>query len=171
MNDPWDDLYYGTGGLIITPSGMRIPVGDASFAPPAASSLPARAPAGGARAVAPASAGAGFKGVGPKGYRRSDQRIREAICERMLLDPYLDASNVAVGVTRGRVTLGGSVPWDRRREGAIAAAERVVAHAVQDELRVESGAGSGAGARKTGGRRKPKAKRRATARRQRGGRR
>ena len=32
------------------------------------------------------------RGRGPKGYRRSDERIREDVCERLTEDPFIDAS-------------------------------------------------------------------------------
>jgi hypothetical protein len=79
-----------------------------------------------------------YRGVGPRGYHRTDQRLRETVCERMLLDPYLDASGITVSVSKGRVVLKGTVPSVRMREGAIAAAERVAPGAVRAELRVAS---------------------------------
>lgn len=48
-------------------------------------------------------------GVGPRGYRRSDERIREDACEALSEDPYLDASNIEVTVEDGELTLSGSV--------------------------------------------------------------
>lgn len=47
-------------------------------------------------------------GRGPKGYQRSDDRIREDICERLMTSPY-DASDVEVSVHQGEVTLTGTV--------------------------------------------------------------
>jgi len=47
-------------------------------------------------------------GRGPKGYQRSDDRIREDICERLMTSPY-DASDVEVTVSQGEVTLTGTV--------------------------------------------------------------
>ena len=92
MNDPWDDLYYGTGAFLITPSGLRIPVGQVGPALPASDAPAAGATRGRAATGARVDSGARFRGVGPKGYRRTDERIHDAICDRMLLDPYLDAS-------------------------------------------------------------------------------
>ena len=46
---------------------------------------------------------------GPKNYRRSDERIREDICER-LMQSDIDASDVTVTVTDGRVVFEGTVP-------------------------------------------------------------
>jgi len=47
-------------------------------------------------------------GRGPKGYTRSDERIREDICER-LMDAWMNAEHVDVRVKDGEVTLVGSV--------------------------------------------------------------
>ncbi|XXF75249.1 BON domain-containing protein [Myxococcaceae bacterium GXIMD 01537] len=47
-------------------------------------------------------------GRGPKGYVRSDERIHEDICER-LLHSWLDVEDVEVRVKQGEVTLVGSV--------------------------------------------------------------
>ncbi len=51
-----------------------------------------------------------FQGRGPKGYRRSDERLREIICERLTDDPWVDAQDIHVEVKSGEVTLQGSVP-------------------------------------------------------------
>jgi len=64
----------------------------------------------------------GFRGRGPKGYRRSDDRIREDVCERLLYDDYVDASDIEVSVEAGEVTLNGTVPdreTKRRAEDLI----------------------------------------------------
>ncbi|RZT39077.1 BON domain-containing protein [Cupriavidus agavae] len=50
---------------------------------------------------------------GPKGYQRSDTRIREDLCERLSLYRSLDVREVEVSVTGGIVTLAGTV---RNRE-------------------------------------------------------
>jgi osmotically-inducible protein OsmY len=55
----------------------------------------------------------GFYGKGPKGYTRSDERIREDVCDRLSADDELDASDITVTVSAGEVTLEGTVP-DRR---------------------------------------------------------
>ena len=50
-----------------------------------------------------------FLGRGPKGYRRSDERIREEICDRLLTHPDIDASDIEVVVRGGIATLAGTV--------------------------------------------------------------
>ncbi|KVN27168.1 hypothetical protein WT11_29190 [Burkholderia stagnalis] len=47
---------------------------------------------------------------GPKGYTRSDERIREDVCERLAGALDIDVSNVSVQVNEGRVELDGTVP-------------------------------------------------------------
>jgi hypothetical protein len=59
---------------------------------------------------------------GPKNYQRSDERIREDICERLWHDSYIDSSEVEVKVQNGEVTLEGAVPrrdmkYSDRRHG------------------------------------------------------
>lgn len=48
-------------------------------------------------------------GKGPKGYKRSDERIREEVCEVMTRQGYVDASDVEVFVEGGVVRLVGTV--------------------------------------------------------------
>jgi osmotically-inducible protein OsmY len=48
-------------------------------------------------------------GVGPRGYRRSDDRIREDVCERFTEHGQLDPTDVEVSVREGEVLLTGSV--------------------------------------------------------------
>jgi hypothetical protein len=55
---------------------------------------------------------------GPKGYQRSDERIREDICERLIRSEHIDSSEVTIEVSGGNVTLEGTVP-DRRMKHAI----------------------------------------------------
>jgi len=51
----------------------------------------------------------GNSGKGPKGYVRSDERIREDVCDRLSDDDELDASDITVTVSNGEVRLEGSV--------------------------------------------------------------
>ncbi|MBL9037871.1 MAG: BON domain-containing protein [Archangium sp.] len=48
------------------------------------------------------------KGTGPKGYKRSDERLKEDISER-IMGMGIDASDVEVSVSNGEVTLSGTV--------------------------------------------------------------
>ena len=49
-------------------------------------------------------------GRGPKGYQRSDERLREDISERLMQAGNVDSSEVTVNVVSGAVTLEGTVP-------------------------------------------------------------
>lgn len=49
------------------------------------------------------------RGKGPKGYVRSDGRIRDDVCDLLTDDERLDASNIEVSVSNGEVTLNGYV--------------------------------------------------------------
>jgi hypothetical protein len=51
----------------------------------------------------------GYRGKGPRNYKRSDQRIREIVCELLCNDPYVDASDIEVEVRNGEVVMTGSV--------------------------------------------------------------
>ena len=50
-----------------------------------------------------------FFGKGPKGYRRSDDRIREDVSEALYRHRHIDATEVEVSVSEGEVTLSGTV--------------------------------------------------------------
>ena len=78
-----------------------------------------------------------WRGKGPKGYRRSDERIREDVSDR-LSEGYLDASDVEVAVSNAEVTLTGTVNnrWDKRRAEDIAESVNGVTH-VENRIRVK----------------------------------
>lgn len=54
-----------------------------------------------------------FHGKGPKNWIRSDERIREEVCELLADHEEVDASEIEVTVRGGEVTLSGTAP-DRR---------------------------------------------------------
>ncbi|HYB96255.1 MAG TPA: BON domain-containing protein [Vicinamibacterales bacterium] len=82
-----------------------------------------------------------YVGRGPKDYRRSDDRIREEICDCMTDDPALDASDVVVEVKQGEVTLTGSVTSRDQKRRAEDLAERISGvKDVTNQLRVQRGA-------------------------------
>jgi osmotically-inducible protein OsmY len=47
---------------------------------------------------------------GPKGYQRSDERLKEDICERLMESHYIDSSDVSIDVRGAKVVLDGTVP-------------------------------------------------------------
>jgi hypothetical protein len=66
-----------------------------------------------------------YSGRGPKGYRRSDERIREDVCEALTFDPFVDASEIEVTVSDGAVTLTGSVNDRNQKRRAEETTENV----------------------------------------------
>jgi osmotically-inducible protein OsmY len=79
-----------------------------------------------------------YRGKGPKGYVRTDERIREDVSDRLSDDPMLDASDIEVTVASGEVTLNGLVAdrQDKRRAEDLAEAVSGVQN-VQINLRVK----------------------------------
>ena len=78
-----------------------------------------------------------FFGRGPKGYKRSDERIHEDVCEVLARHPGIDASEIEVQVKDGHVYLRGEVDsrfTKRRAEDVIDHISGV--HDVQNELTV-----------------------------------
>ena len=92
-----------------------------------------------------------FRGKGPRGYVRSDERIREMVCDILTDDDHVDASNVEVTVKNGEVTLSGSVDDREQKRRAEDILEHVSGvHDVINNLRVGSvsqtrSSGNGAG--------------------------
>lgn len=78
------------------------------------------------------------RGRGPEGYRRSDERIREDVHDKLTEDWFLDASRISVSVENGDVTLAGLVQHRRDKRRAEDVVEEIsgVRH-VQNNLRVE----------------------------------
>jgi osmotically-inducible protein OsmY len=83
------------------------------------------------------------RGRGPSGYRRSDERIREDVNDRLSDDSWLDASGIEVAVHSGEVTLTGMVHDRRDKRHAEDLVEHVsgVQH-VQNNLRLKTTSGS-----------------------------
>jgi osmotically-inducible protein OsmY len=132
MTDPWDDAGRSQAGFVVTAAGLRVPVA----APTSLAGWPATSETATTAAPNPTGTEARYRGVGPRGYQRADARVREQVCERLLLDPYLDASGIVVQVSKGRVVLTGIVPSERMRDAAIAAASSVSAGSVDARLQV-----------------------------------
>ena len=55
------------------------------------------------------SAALDYRGVGPRGYVRKPERLYEDICDRLMENPFIDASDITVSVTGSEVRLAGSV--------------------------------------------------------------
>jgi osmotically-inducible protein OsmY len=80
-----------------------------------------------------------YAGRGPRGYRRSDERIREDVNERLKDDWRVDASDIEVSVDNGVVTLAGRVGSRAEKRRAEDVAESVSGVTdVSNQLRVGS---------------------------------
>jgi osmotically-inducible protein OsmY len=84
-----------------------------------------------------------FRGRGPQGYQRSDERLKEIICERLTDDPAIDASNITIEVTGQIVKLTGTVD-DRSTKYEV---EELIESCggvkdIDNQLRVQSGQSS-----------------------------
>ena len=82
--------------------------------------------------------GGGFRGKGPKGYQRSDERLTEEINDRLTYDDDVDASEISVAVAGGEATLSGTVGTraEKRRAEDLADDVPGITH-VQNNLRVK----------------------------------
>jgi len=84
------------------------------------------------------AAGPDYSGRGPKGWKRSDDRIQEAVSERLERHPAIDASEIEVRVHDGEVTLSGTVADRRMKRLAEDVAEDVSGVAeVQNGIRIK----------------------------------
>lgn len=78
-----------------------------------------------------------YRGVGPRGYQRSDERIKDDINDRLSDDPYVDASDIEVLVENGDVTLSGTVMSKSIKRRAEDIAESVSAvKNVENRIRI-----------------------------------
>jgi hypothetical protein len=76
---------------------------------------------------------------GPKGYARSDERIREDISERLYHNASIDSSEVSVTVSSGKVTLEGTVPQRWMRHAIENEADRCTGvRDIDNNIRVQS---------------------------------
>ncbi len=122
-----DDAYFGQGG-------------DVGYRDGGAGSRYGRQSQG-----AQAGSGQGqrqsFRGKGPKNYKRSDERIRDEVCECLSDDHEVDASEVDVSVSDGVVTVSGTVSnrYEKRRiEDLVERLSGVTD--VNNQVRVQRGA-------------------------------
>jgi osmotically-inducible protein OsmY len=83
-----------------------------------------------------------YRGRGPKGYTRSDDRITEDVNDRLTDYSYLDASDIEVSVDNGNVVLTGTVEGRYEKRLAEDLAEQVSGvKNVENRLRVENSEG------------------------------
>lgn len=78
------------------------------------------------------------KGKGPRGYVRSDERIREEINDKLTDEWRVDATDIEVQVARGEVTLTGFVSdrYQKRRAEDVAEHVSGVRH-IENRIKVE----------------------------------
>lgn len=89
---------------------------------------------------APSAMGGPHAGRGPRGYQRSDERIKEDICERMSQNGQLDASDLEVRVVNAEVTIEGTVNDRQAKRLAEDIAEGVMGvREVHNQVRVTQG--------------------------------
>ena len=76
---------------------------------------------------------------GPKGYQRTDERMREDICDELMQADTIDSSDVAIEVASAKVVLHGSVPirWMKHAIEDLADACPGVQD-VEDKIRVRT---------------------------------
>lgn len=128
---PWDrgSVRAGRGLYAGGSAGVALYVADAE-----AYSSGAGAPAGRGR----------YTGLGPRGWRRSDERIREDVNERLTDHPDIDATDIEVRVEAGEVTLAGALESRVIKRLAEDVAESVSGvRDVRNELRVHPRAEAG----------------------------
>ena len=65
------------------------------------------------------------RGKGPKGYVRSDEKIQDEINDKLYHDSYVDASDIEVSVSKGEVTLTGTVNDKNTKRRAEDLAEEI----------------------------------------------
>jgi osmotically-inducible protein OsmY len=98
---------YGDQNYGASQSGSRYGYGDQNFAGQAPDYFGSQyAPGMSDRSVS-------YRGKGPKGYERSDERLKEDISERLMHDAHIDASDIEIQCKGGVITLEGSIS-DRR---------------------------------------------------------
>ena len=83
-----------------------------------------------------------FSGKGPKGWKRSDDRIEEDINERLTMHPEIDATEIQIEVKNGEVTLRGVVEEKHAKRIAEDIVESVSGvKDVQNQIRVSPNKG------------------------------
>jgi hypothetical protein len=77
------------------------------------------------------------RGKGPRGFQRSDERIRELVNEALTDHDEVDATNIEVAVRNGEVTLTGTVEDRRTKRMAEDCVERISGVIdVQNQLKI-----------------------------------
>ena len=78
------------------------------------------------------------QGRGPKGYKRSDERIREDVCEALFASSEVDASDIEVTVISGHVHLKGMVDSREAKKNAEWLSEKIYGvYDIHNELKIQ----------------------------------
>lgn len=78
-----------------------------------------------------------FAGFGPKNFQKSDESLREDVCETLLRDTVVDASDIEVKVVDGVVNLSGTVSNRHEKHHAEEIIARLAGvREIQNQLRV-----------------------------------
>ncbi|HEY0502245.1 MAG TPA: BON domain-containing protein [Lysobacter sp.] len=87
----------------------------------------------------PREYGRSYRGMGPRSYTRSDERLLEDVNERLTEDDYLDATEINVRCVNGVITLEGTVAerWMKHRAEDLADASSGVKQ-VDNRIQVRS---------------------------------
>ncbi|HEV2533404.1 BON domain-containing protein [Phenylobacterium sp.] len=81
-----------------------------------------------------------YRGLGPKGYKRADERISDEAHERLTDDPWVDATNISISVSGGEITLSGTVDSREAKHRAERCVEDIAGvNHVQNNLRLDRG--------------------------------
>lgn len=95
--------------------------------------------------------GQSFRGKGPSGYVRSDERIKEIVCEVLTDHDQIDATNIEINVKNGEITLSGTVDDRRQKRLAEDAIENLpFVKDVTNQLRVGADKKSGSAVTSSG---------------------
>jgi hypothetical protein len=87
---------------------------------------------------------ASYRGIGPRGYRRSPERIYEDVCDRLTDNPFIDASDIEVAMSGRELTLSGTVDSEIALSQTQRIAEEVAGVGrVHNRLRVRTAGGRG----------------------------
>lgn len=116
----YDSDYFGHGGLPKTPwrGEGEIPARDEPL-------YGGRNPAEGELPPWQEREFGKFRGLGPRGYRRSDERIKEDVCQCLTDDSHIDASDIDVTVNDREVLLSGTVQTRAEKRRAEDMIERI----------------------------------------------
>ncbi len=80
-----------------------------------------------------------YAGRGPKGYQRSDERVKEEVCDILTRDHDVDASDIEVQVHNGEVTLSGMVSDRNQKRRAEDVIERMSGvKEIHNQIRVQA---------------------------------